>query len=494
MFTTLEEYSDYLFDRKAENERISKACDLLARSDKNIDKIIADTSLLPQEYIEVIALRRKEGYSKSTGNGIAAAEQQIDLMYMNTPWKFVEEFLQNADDCKYEGVPQIQIIVDENRSSVEFIYNEKGFSRGDVWALTAFSQSTKGDERDSALTEVDEKGIFYKERTGRKGIGFKSVFSLPADNVCIHIRSGKFSFKLDNAIGRVMPVWENDIRNDGVTHIIVELTNPKFQLESIFPEFKKLFCVSDIEKFFQKSPILFMHKLQDISVSYISKNERTESFSVVLEYDKKKEKYCEAFSPKGPILAGIYHNDHYYRKLYNYLDIYLMTPQGEHIIISCVRETQMVFLNGKYRNISVISPLLYTDNKYKWSKGALFRTFPMMDHEFNLPFSVDAPYELNSARKGIEYNDIGCARTLNTEINKLLFSQDGILADLVMYMRSIQQIRMDYYMSNNEVVLFNNDTNRDGNTRLIPEVDLMELLSQIPVFKLYFENNYASLA
>lgn len=80
MFTTLEEYTDYLFDRKAENERISKACDLLARSDKNIDKVIADTSLSPREYIEVIALRRKEGYSKSTGNGIAAAEQQIDLM------------------------------------------------------------------------------------------------------------------------------------------------------------------------------------------------------------------------------------------------------------------------------------------------------------------------------------------------------------------------------------------------------------------------------
>lgn len=493
MITTLEEYSDYLFDRKAENERISKACDLLARSDKNIDKVIADTSLSPREYIEVIALRRKEGYSKSTGNGIAAAEQQIDLMYMNTPWKFVEEFLQNADDCRYEGIPKIEIIVDENKSTVEFIYNERGFSRGDVWALTAFSQSTKSDEQDSVLSGVDEDGIFYKERTGRKGIGFKSVFSLAADNVCIHVRSNEFSFKLDNAIGRVMPVWEDDLRNDGFTHVIVELINPKFPLKSIFPEFKKLFCISDPGSFFQKSPILFMHRLQDITVSHISGKGDTESFSVILEYSKERTEYCDSFDPKDPVLAGVRHKGHYYRKYYGYLDIYLMTPQGEDTIISCVRETQMVLLDGKYRNVSIISPILQSDSELKWSKGSLFRTFPMMDHEFQLPFAIDAPYELNSARKGIEYNNIGTARQLNTDINSILFSKEGVLADFVMHLRAIPDIRMDFYMSKGTVILFNNDTNRDGSRRLIPEVDLMAILRKLPVYRLYFGNEYASL-
>ena len=59
-------------------------------------------------------------------------------------------------------------------------------------------------------------GIFhdlFKEKTGRKGIGFKSVFSLArisaADNVVVHICSNGFSFKLDHQVGAVIPIWED---------------------------------------------------------------------------------------------------------------------------------------------------------------------------------------------------------------------------------------------------------------------------------------------
>ena len=93
-FSTLEEYANYLFDRKEANQKIREACDLLGRSDDNIAKVMGDYSLSPQEFIEVIALRRREGYSKSAGNGNISAENQTDRMYGNTPWKFVEEFLQ----------------------------------------------------------------------------------------------------------------------------------------------------------------------------------------------------------------------------------------------------------------------------------------------------------------------------------------------------------------------------------------------------------------
>ena len=197
-FSTYDDYSDYLFSRKAENENISKACDLLARSDKNINKVINDAGLSPQEYIEVIALRRREGYSQSAGNGNVSAGNQTDKMYGNTPWKFIEEFLQNADDCKYADNPEIQITIDEQSGKIEFAYNEEGFTRGDIWALTAFEQSTKSNENDSLL-DIVEEGVFFREKTGRKGIGFKSVFSLSADNVRVHIRSNqyrKMSFRL----------------------------------------------------------------------------------------------------------------------------------------------------------------------------------------------------------------------------------------------------------------------------------------------------------
>lgn len=231
-FRSIKEYTDYLFDRKDTNEAIRKAYDLLARSDDNIGRVIQDRSLSPQEYIEVIALRRKEGYSQSTGGGSISAEHQTNLMYMNSPWKFIEEFLQNADDCKYQEKPTIEISVNEKLGIVEFIYNEEGFSREDVWALTAFEQSTKNDESDGLL-ETEEEGVFYKEKTGRKGIGFKSVFSLKASNIRIHIRSNEYSFILDKAVGSVMPIWEDVYADDGKTHVIVELIKPAYTLKTI---------------------------------------------------------------------------------------------------------------------------------------------------------------------------------------------------------------------------------------------------------------------
>ena len=496
-FSTLQEYTDYLYDRKSVCRRLSDACDLLARSDSNIEKVVTDASLSEQEYIEVIALRRREGYSKSTGGGNDAAGDQIDLMYRNTPMKFVEEFLQNADDCRYIDVPQIQIIVDEQISTVEFVYNEVGFTRQDIWALTAFAQSTKNDSSDDLL-EIDEDGVFYKEKTGRKGIGFKSVFSLPAENICVHVRSNGYSFKLDNSIGRIIPIWEEDSCNDGKTHIAVELinlTDPHFLLSSIYPSFKELFCISDTKDFFKKNPVLFMHRLRDITITNVATNGSRDSFSVLMKYDSSRTEYMDPFHPDATILSGIRNSGTYYRRQYSFLEIYIKATNANKCIIPCVRETQMALIENQYRNLSVISPLILIGKKNTWMTGALFRTFPMMDHEISLPFAIDAPYELNSARKGIEYNNIGTARAINTAINRIIFERDGLLADFVMYLRNIDDIRIDSYMAKNAgTILFNNDSNRDDRgRRLVPEIDLMRVLAHLPVFRLFGQDGFGCL-
>lgn len=44
-FSTLEEYANYLFDRKEANQKIREACDLLGRSDDNIANNIGVTPL-----------------------------------------------------------------------------------------------------------------------------------------------------------------------------------------------------------------------------------------------------------------------------------------------------------------------------------------------------------------------------------------------------------------------------------------------------------------
>ena len=473
-FSTYDDYSDYLFSRKAENENISKACDLLARSDKNINKVINDAGLSPQEYIEVIALRRREGYSQSAGNGNVSAGNQTDKMYGNTPWKFIEEFLQNADDCKYADNPEIQITIDEQSGKIEFAYNEEGFTRGDIWALTAFEQSTKSNENDSLL-DIVEEGVFFREKTGRKGIGFKSVFSLSADNVRVHIRSNQYSFCLDNLIGRIIPIWENELPNDKKTHIIVELENPHFALSDIYPNFKKVFCVEDTKLVFQKSPFLFMHHLKNIQVIHVANDGEPESFSILINHDLSLDRYEEPFNPVGIILAGIKHHGQYYRKVYSFLSISIHASSADEIAISCVRETQMVDLDSKFRNIAIIAPVLTGENNSSWKTGSLFRTFPMIDNTFSLPVSIDAPFELNSSRKGIEYTNLHGERTFNEKIIDLVFGNQGLFVDFFLFLRTVQSIHIDRYFSRkaNTTTLFLNDANKDDNgKRVISEINL----------------------
>ena len=490
-FKSREDYSDYLFDRKAKSVSISKAYDLLAHSDKNISSVIHDESLSPQEYIEVIALRRKEGYSQSAGSGNVSAEHQTDLMYKNTPWKFVEEFLQNADDCKYLEKPEIEIIVNENLGTVEFIYNEEGFNRQDVWALTAFEQSNKSDESDRLL-ESDEDGIFYLEKTGRKGIGFKSVFSLDASNIRIHIRSNEYSFVLDRAIGTIMPIWESGYEDDGKTHVTVELTNPQFSLKEIYPKFKEIFCVEETSQLFARNPVLFMHRLKDITVKQVTAEGLKESFSIILNYDHSNCVYERSFNPNGIILAGIRHEGKYYKRQFTYLTIQLKSNE-QSITVPCVRETQMVDLDGKYRNISIIAPVIYQNQNNSWTGGALFRTFPMIDNTFGLPFAIDAPFELNTARKGIEYSTSNGARQFNNKIISWLFNGDCLLVDFLLHLRAVQDVQMDRYFKKTAVTLFENDANKDGSgKRLISVLNLTEIMKAVPVFLKYKEEGYTT--
>ena len=507
-FASREDYSKYLIKRKKENVKIRAAYELLDESyeeddDKNIEKIIKDTSLSPQEYIEVIALSRRAGYKKSTGSGNVSAEHQTNLMYGNIPWKFVEEFLQNADDCRYEDSPQITINVDEKASTIEFAYNETGFSREDIWSLTAFEQSTKSDEIERR-SDIIEEGIFYKEKTGRKGIGFKSVFVLDpdADNIRVHICSNGFSFCLDKSIGTVIPIWEEASFDDGMTHVTIELVNPKLYISEIYPRFKEYFCIENLDGIFQKNPILFMHRIRDIRVRHIDQSGNEESFKISKEFSNGLCEYVGAFNPVqgSDILSGIFSNEQYYHRQYASFNIRIESSTGKTIVVPCLRETQMSLLDSKYRALSIVAPIMKTDGGNTWRTGSLFRTFQMIDNTFDLPFAIDAPFELNTARRGIEYTDLTGARTFNRKIIAILFGDGAIgqentlLTDFMLYLRKIEGIRIDLYFNKAETILFANDANKNtSGKRLIPEVNLSKILRKLPVFALYGEAGYAPL-
>lgn len=96
--------------------------------------------------------------------------------------RFLNELLQNADDCNYpEGeIPTFTLEINEDQITVS--YNECGFSKQNVRAITAIGESTK-----KLLLDGKERSI------GEKGVGFKSVFGV-AESVEIH--SNGFDFVL----------------------------------------------------------------------------------------------------------------------------------------------------------------------------------------------------------------------------------------------------------------------------------------------------------
>lgn len=100
--------------------------------------------------------------------------------------RFLNELLQNADDCNYDRVilngqePQFTLKLIGNNLVVS--YNEDGFEKDNVRAITAIGESTK-----KLLLNGQDKAI------GEKGVGFKSVFSVARS---VEIHSNGFDFML----------------------------------------------------------------------------------------------------------------------------------------------------------------------------------------------------------------------------------------------------------------------------------------------------------
>ena len=456
-------------------------------TDEVIRRFIEGSKLTNEEFITFIAIRRLEGLRRSSGNASSAMMDQIRREYKNTPWKFVEEFLQNADDCSYDGTPEIQIIVDERKSAIEFIYNERGFTRNDIWALTQFSDSTKPSSKDLTV-RAQENGLFYNEKTGRKGIGFKSVFSLDAQNVIVHICSNGFGFKLDNDISSIVPVWENPGADDEKTHIRIELVNPNFSLQDIYPQFKNLFCVSNRRRLFSDSPILFMHKLRAVRVEHRN-NRGAESFAVSLNQIQSQTKYGSVICEENGILSGIAYNGKLCSSELTHINLTFQENGGALTEVPCLRYSETIKVNGCWNVFSVISPVI--QGKYTWEGGSLFRTFPMIDHSYPIPFAMNLPFELNMARKGISYND---AIAENGFISKEMFKVGGVFRKFLSYLKTCEGVSIDQYFSDSPAILFDDTNNRNRDSYYVPLVDLQKILSEEDLFPLYkTERKYVSL-
>lgn len=140
----------------------------------------ADSALTNKEFLELLRNLRE---SQRIALGKEQYTNYIELLKQastNSTERFLNEILQNADDCVYsaEVVPQFNLEIKGNTVTAQ--YNEQGFSKSNVRAITAIGESTK-------------KRLANENSIGEKGVGFKSVFSVASK---VEIHSGEFDFSL----------------------------------------------------------------------------------------------------------------------------------------------------------------------------------------------------------------------------------------------------------------------------------------------------------
>jgi len=135
--------------------------------------------------------------------------------------RFIQELLQNADDCLYdqEVTPTFSLSINENTIITE--YNEIGFTRANIRSITAIGESTK-----NKLLSNNNKSI------GEKGVGFKTIFAISSK---ITIHSGNYHFSLSDkepTIPRVI----NDAGVDSVSGTKMEI---ELKGGEAFPTYKE---------------------------------------------------------------------------------------------------------------------------------------------------------------------------------------------------------------------------------------------------------------
>ncbi len=177
---------------------------------KELNKYVEDSTISDNEYMRRLRQIRKI-VKDSLGNEGYKSYLEIILKAGMNPNRFIQEILQNADDCFYaqDVTPNFSLSV--KGSTIVTEYNETGFTRANIRSITAIGESTK------------KKIIGKTESIGEKGVGFKTIFAI-ASKVTIH--SGKYHFSLSKEEPTIPTVIDNtDAETVSGTRMEITLKN-----------------------------------------------------------------------------------------------------------------------------------------------------------------------------------------------------------------------------------------------------------------------------
>lgn len=253
--------------------------------------------------------------------------------------RFLFELLQNADDCTYPKnvTPTFDLKIAQDVLSVS--YNEVGFTKDNVRAITAIGESTK-----KLLLNGQDRAI------GEKGVGFKSVFGV-ANSVDIH--SNGFDFRLTSELPTVPEKIAAISEVDGT---LMEYKLKDRNIGKVFTEEKILYTC------------LCLRNLKKISILGINVSiEDTDNTRIITIQGKRYE----------------------FERI-----IYSFDVEDENAIDERNFNQKSV---SKHQYIACYIP----PKEFKYDKLTLYSGLPVSKVECNIPLVIDAPFELTTSRDDV---------------------------------------------------------------------------------------------
>lgn len=336
--------------------------------------------------------------AKNTSNALHAI---MGDLYTETE-RFVFELIQNADDQPQEGY-MVEVKLKTLGENLLFLHSGKPFSEEDVESISSIGDSTKKNE---------------SEKTGYKGIGFKSVFS---DAETVFINSGNFSFAFD----KHSPVYPADANMDEIPWQIKPIWEEKYRLPKE---------VQNEEKFFISPVAIALHVGRENIENYnhiIPELLSEPRFVLFLRnigkiiFEDNNGNTIEIQKTAGDNIIQVHSNE----VTENWIVKDYIIPisqeireemQNEKLIPAKLKEATLTKITFAAKIDG--NKILPVDN------SVLFTYLPTKVNDFDFPFLVNADFLTTASRESIHFKNIW---------NRFLFTQIGCL--LVDWVESLKE-------------------------------------------------------
>lgn len=292
--------------------------------------------------------------------------------------RFIFELLQNADDQPFEGQP-VDVTFKTLVEHLLVLHNGNPFSTEDIQVITNI-----GDKSSDKIKN--------EEKTGYKGIGFKSVFS---DSDTVYIDSGGFSFAFD----KHSPVYNKESDIDAIPWQIKPIWQERYRLpkevvgESSFFDSRVGIALNSGRENVIKYKTIIPNLLEDPRFLLFLRHIK----SIRYESDTSRINALRTISDGRVILNNGNVNSEWIIQ-----DYYILINDNIKRILSSGESNKIPQKLRNATNTRITFAINYIDGAIQGvERSLLFSYLPTKVTSFKFPFLVNADFSLNSSRESV---------------------------------------------------------------------------------------------